>query len=196
MLRGAHSEPQAFQGGPGWAFDVALERLLHQASWVGRGTSDGHLRQDEPMTNVRMDHVSIVVDDLEGAIAFFAELGLTMDGEGDVGGDWVDRINSLDHVDVRIAMMRTPDGHNALELTKFKTPTAMTGQPDPAPPNVLGLRSIMFEVDDVDDALARLQRRGGELIGTVERYENFYRLCYVRGPAGVIVALAEKLSGS
>ena len=142
----------------------------------------------------RMDHVSIVVDDLEAATAFFAELGLELEGEGPVEGSWVDRINALDDVRVDIAMMRTPDGHGRVELTKFRTPAAFSVEPANAPPNALGLRSIMFAVDDIEDVVARLRARGAELVGEVVQYENHYRLCYVRGPAGVIVALAEQLS--
>jgi catechol 2,3-dioxygenase-like lactoylglutathione lyase family enzyme len=143
------------------------------------------------MTIKRMDHVSVVVDDLAAAIAFFAELGLELEGEAPIEGLSVDRINALDDVRVNIAMMRTPDGHSRLELTKFHSPTAIGAQDEP--PNTLGLRSIMFAVDDIDDVLTRLRTHGAELVGTLEQYENSYRLCYVRGPAGIIVALAEQL---
>ena len=142
----------------------------------------------------RMDHVSVVVDDLEAAKAFFAELGMELEGGAHVEGDWVDRVNALDDVRVEIAMMRTPDGQGKLELTQFSTPGLVDVQPQPAPPNTLGLRSVMFQVDDIDDAVARLRARGGELIGEVVRYEDVYRLCYVRGPAGIIVSLAEELN--
>jgi catechol 2,3-dioxygenase-like lactoylglutathione lyase family enzyme len=140
----------------------------------------------------RMDHVSVVVDDLEAATAFFVELGLEVEGRATVEGPWVDRVNGLDDVRADIVMVRTPDGHSRLELTKFHTPAAAGGGPD-APPNTLGLRSIMFAVDDIEDVLARLRPHGGELIGELEKYEDFYRLCYVRGPAGIIVALAEQI---
>jgi catechol 2,3-dioxygenase-like lactoylglutathione lyase family enzyme len=141
----------------------------------------------------RMDHVSVVVDDLEAATAFFTELGMELEGEAPVEGRWVDRINGLDGVRVDIVMMRTPDGHGRLELTKFRTPAAISAQPENAPPNTLGIRSIMFAVDDIEDVVARLRTHGGELVGELEQYEDSYRLCYVRGPAGIIVALAEQL---
>jgi catechol 2,3-dioxygenase-like lactoylglutathione lyase family enzyme len=141
-----------------------------------------------------MHHVSIVVDDLAAATAFFVELGMEMEGGSLVEGRWVDQVNGLDEVRVNIAMMRTPDGHSRLELTKFHTPTAISAEPKIAPPNTLGLRSIMFAVDDVDDVVARLQARGAELVGEVAQYEDIYRLCYVRGPEGIIVALAEQIN--
>jgi catechol 2,3-dioxygenase-like lactoylglutathione lyase family enzyme len=144
------------------------------------------------MTIQRMDHVSVVVDDLEAATAFFAELGLELEGEAAIEGPWVDGVNGMDDVKVDIAMMRTPDGHSKLELTKFRTPKAIGAEPDP--PNTLGLRSIMFAVDDIEDVIARLRPHGAELVGQLEQYEDSYRLCYVRGPAGIIVALAEQLS--
>ncbi len=142
----------------------------------------------------RMDHVSVVVDDLEAATAFFAELGMELEGEAPIEGAWVDRVNALDGVRVNIAMLRTPDGHSRLELTKFHSPTAVSGEPGNATPNMLGLRSIMFAVDDIDDVVARLQARGAELVGELAQYEDSYRLCYLRGPADIIVALAEQLS--
>jgi catechol 2,3-dioxygenase-like lactoylglutathione lyase family enzyme len=146
------------------------------------------------MTIQRMDHVSVVVDDLEAAMAFFVELGMEPDGEARIEGPWVDRINALDGVRVDIAMMRTPDGNGRLELTKFHSPTAVTPEPENALANTLGLRSIMFAVDDIDAAVAGLRARGSELVGEVVQYEDSYRICYVRGPAGIIVALAEELS--
>jgi catechol 2,3-dioxygenase-like lactoylglutathione lyase family enzyme len=146
------------------------------------------------MTIQRMDHVGVVVDDLEAAKAFFTELGLELEGETPVEGPWVDRINGLDHVRVDIAMMRTPDGHSKLELTRFHSPAAISPEPEPAPPNTLGLRSVMFAVDDLEDVIARLRPHGAELMGELVQYENSYRLCYLRGPAGIIVALAEQLS--
>jgi catechol 2,3-dioxygenase-like lactoylglutathione lyase family enzyme len=146
------------------------------------------------MTIQRMDHVSVVVDDLEAAIAFFVELGMELEGQAPIEGRSVDRVNALDGVRVDIAMMRTPDGHGRLELTKFHTPTAVSAEPENAPPNTLGLRSVMFAVDDVDATVASLRAHGAELVGEVAQYEASYRLCYVRGPAGIIVALAEQLS--
>jgi catechol 2,3-dioxygenase-like lactoylglutathione lyase family enzyme len=146
------------------------------------------------MTIQRMDHVGVVVDDLEAATAFFVELGMELEGEAPIEGRWVDRVSGLNGVRVDIAMMRSPDGHGRLELTKFHTPTAVSAEPKNAPGNTLGLRSIMFLVDDIDHVVARMQARGAELIGEVAQYEDIYRLCYVRGPAGIIVALAEELS--
>jgi catechol 2,3-dioxygenase-like lactoylglutathione lyase family enzyme len=140
-----------------------------------------------------MDHVSVVVDDLEAGIAFFLALGMELEAKQLVEGRWVDRVNGLDDVRVDIAMVRTPDGQGKLELTKFHNPTATTAEPN-APANTLGLRSIMFAVDDLDDTLARLHAHGAELVGEIAQYEDIYRLCYVRGPEGIIVALAEQLS--
>jgi len=145
------------------------------------------------MTIKRLDHVSVVVDDLPAAIAFFTALGMTREGEATVEGPWVDRINALDGVQVDIVMMRTPDGHGRLELTKFRNPKLIEIEPAIAPPNAPGLRSVMFAVESVDDAVARLRAEGGELIGEVVQYKDKYRLCYMRGPAGIIVALAEEL---
>ena len=145
------------------------------------------------MTIQRMDHVSVVVDDLEAAIAFFVELGMELEGKAPIEGPGVDRVNGLDGVRVDIAMMRTPDGHGRLELTKFHSPTAVTAEPENALGNTLGLRSIMFAVDDIEAAIAGLRTHGAELIGEMVQYEDSYRLCYVRGPAGIIVALAEEL---
>ena len=145
------------------------------------------------MTIKRLDHISVVVDDLESAIDFFTTLGMAVAGRGRVGGPWVDRINALEGIQVDIVMMRTPDGHGQLELTKFLSPELVEIEPAVAPPNALGLRSVMFAVESVDETIARLQTRGGELIGEVVQYEDKYRLCYMRGPAGIIVSLAEEL---
>ncbi len=139
------------------------------------------------MTIKRLDHVSVVVDDLAAAIAFFTALGMTLEGEMPVEGPWVDRVQ------VDIVMMRTPDGHGRLELTKFRNPKLVEIEPAIAPPNTLGLRSVMFTVESVDDTVARLRANGAELVGEVAQYEDKYRLCYMRGPAGIIVALAEEL---
>ena len=146
------------------------------------------------MTIQRMDHVSVVVDDLGAAVAFFVALGMELEGEAPIEGPWVDRVNALDGVRVDIAMMRTPDRHGRLELTKFHTPTAVRAEPENAQANTLGLRSIMFAVDDIDATVASLRARGAELVGEVAHYQGSYRLCYVRGPEGIIVALAEQLS--
>jgi catechol 2,3-dioxygenase-like lactoylglutathione lyase family enzyme len=145
------------------------------------------------MTLLRMDNVGIVVDDLKAAIAFFVELGLELEGETVVEGPSVDRLIGLDGVRSDIAMLRTPDGHSRLELSKFHTPPATTAEPN-APVNTLGTGRIMFAVDDIEDVLARLQAHGAELVGEVVQYEDSYRLCYVRGPEGVMVALAEQLT--
>ena len=146
------------------------------------------------MTIQRMDNVAIVVDDLEAAKAFFAELGMELEGEAQIEGPWADRTVGLDGVRSDIAMMRTPDGHGRLELTKFHTPTAISSERENAPANTLGIRRIMFAVEDIEDVLARLHTHGAELLGELVQYEDSYRLCYLRGPAGIIVALAEQLS--
>jgi catechol 2,3-dioxygenase-like lactoylglutathione lyase family enzyme len=138
-----------------------------------------------------LDHVSVVVTDLERAKAFFGELGMELEGQATLEGDWVDRVNAMQGIKVDIAMMRTPDGDGKIELTRFINPPVPARKPEP--PNTLGLRSIMFEVDDVDETVDRLGRCGAELIGEVAQYENEYRLCYLRGPDGIIVALAESL---
>ena len=142
---------------------------------------------------IRMDHVSIVVDDLEAAKAFFGALGLEVEGEAPIEGETVDRLNALDGVRVDIAMMRTPGGEGRLELTHFHSPAVVTPEPRDALGNALGLRSVMFAVDDVHAAVAALRPHGGEPVGEIVQYEDVYRLCYVRGPAGIIVALAEAL---
>ena len=146
------------------------------------------------MAILRLDHVSIVVEDLEAAKAFFVELGMELEGEAPIEGPSVDRVNGLIGVRVDIAMMRTPDGHGRLELTKFHAPAVVSPEPENALGNTLGLRSIMFAVDDIDATVAGLRARGAELVGEVVQYEDSYRLCYVRGPEGIIVALAEQLS--
>ena len=146
------------------------------------------------MTLKRLDHISVVVDDLAAAITFFTTLGMEREGEALVEGSWVDRVNGIEGVQVDIVMMRTPDGHGKLELTKFRHPQLVESEPAVAPPNTLGLRSVMFAVENIDDTIARLRANGGELIGEVVQYEDMYRLCYMRGPAGIIVALAEELS--
>ncbi len=140
-----------------------------------------------------MDHVSVIVDDLPAAIAFFTTLGMALEGQMPVEGSWVDRLNGLKDVQVDIAMMRTPDGHGRVELTKFRNPDLVAAEPAIAPPNTLGLRQIMFTVEDLDDTVARLRAHGAELVGEAVQYGDQYRLCYVRGPAGIIIALAEEL---
>lgn len=145
------------------------------------------------MTIQRMDNVLIVVEDLEAAKAFFVELGMELEGETTVEGRWVDRVVGLDNVRADIALMRTPDGHGKVELTRFHTPPAVKAEPENPPANTLGLRRIMFAVDNVDDVVARLRRHGAELVGEIAQYENIYRLCFLRGPAGIIIGLAEQL---
>jgi catechol 2,3-dioxygenase-like lactoylglutathione lyase family enzyme len=140
-----------------------------------------------------MDNVGIVVDDLEAAVAFFTELGMELEGEAQLEGVCPDRMLGLDGVRSSIAMMRTPDGHGKLELTKFHTPAAITAGPLDPPPNTLGLHRVMFAVDDIDGTITRLRRHGAELVGEVAQYENAYRLCNLRGPSGIIVALAERI---
>ncbi|MEU8762372.1 VOC family protein [Streptomyces sp. NPDC048659] len=145
------------------------------------------------MTLLRMDNVGIVVEDLDAAVAFFTELGLEVEGTARVEGPFADQTVGLSGVRSHIAMLRTPDGHGRLELSRYLSPAAgVDGSPNP-PPNTLGLHRIMFAVDDIDDTLARLRAHGAELLGEVARYEDVYRLCYLRGPSGVIVALAEEL---
>jgi catechol 2,3-dioxygenase-like lactoylglutathione lyase family enzyme len=146
----------------------------------------------EHMTIHRMDHVGIVVDDLAAATGFFVALGLELRGEGSVEGRWVDRIVGLDGVRAEIAMLQTRDGHGRLELTKFHTPSPQGGNRH-APANTPGIRHVAFAVDDIDAVVAGLRARGAELVGEVVRYEDSYRLCYVRGPEGIIVELAERI---
>jgi len=140
-----------------------------------------------------MDNVSIVVEDLDAAIAFFVELGMELEGQMPVEGPVVDSVVGLDDVRVDIAMMRIPGGGTGVELTKFHTPAAISALPGSAP-NVMGMCRIMFAVDDIDDVVARLQTHGAELLGEVAQYEDMYRLCYLRGPEGFLVALAEQLN--
>ena len=145
------------------------------------------------MTILRMDNVAIVVDDLDAAAAFFAELGLELEGKAEIEGLVADHTTGLDGVRSEIAMMRTPDGHGRLELTTYHAPPVTgAGQENP-PPNTLGLHRVMFAVDDIGDTVARLRAHGAELLGQIAQYENSYLLCYLRGPAGIIVALAEQI---
>jgi catechol 2,3-dioxygenase-like lactoylglutathione lyase family enzyme len=145
------------------------------------------------MTLKRMDNVLIVVDDLEAAKAFFVELGMELEGETSVEGPAVDSLIGLKDVRATLALMRTPDGHGRIELDKFHTPAAVKAEPKNAPVNMLGIRRIMFAVDDLEDVLARLHAHGAELVGEIAQYEDLYRLCYIRGPEGIIVGLAEQL---
>jgi|SRR5690606_15551837 catechol 2,3-dioxygenase-like lactoylglutathione lyase family enzyme len=140
----------------------------------------------------RMDNVGIVVDDLAATVDFFRELGLELEGQGVVEGEWAGRVTGLGDQRVEIAMMRTPDGHGRLELSRFITPPVVADHRT-APVNALGYLRVMFAVDDIDDTLARLEARGGTLVGDVVQYEQSYRLCYVRGPEGLLIGLAEEL---
>jgi catechol 2,3-dioxygenase-like lactoylglutathione lyase family enzyme len=142
----------------------------------------------------RMDNVLIVVDDLEAVKAFFLELGLVLEGETSVEGPSVDSVVGLDGVRADITMLRMPDGHGAVELTKFHTPPVVRAVPERAPANTLGIRRIMFLVDDIDDVVARLRRHGGELVGEIAQYGDSYRLCFMRGPEGIVIGLAEQLT--
>jgi catechol 2,3-dioxygenase-like lactoylglutathione lyase family enzyme len=146
----------------------------------------------EHMTIQRMDHVGVIVEDLDEAVAFFIDLGLELDGETAVEGDWVGGVIGLDDVRAQIAMLTTPDGHSRVELAKFHTPSTEGGSQS-APANAPGIRHIAFAVDDIEAVVARLQARGAELVGELGRYEDIYRLCYICGPAGIIVELAERI---
>ena len=146
-----------------------------------------------PMTLERMDNVLVVVEDIDAAKAFFRELGMELEGETQVQGPWVDRVVGLTDVRADIAMMRTPDGHGKVELTKFHAPPAVRAGPERAPANTLGIRRIMFAVDHLDDVVARLRRHGAELVGEIAQYEDVYRVCFIRGPEGIILGLAEEL---
>ena len=144
---------------------------------------------------VRMDNVLIVVEDIEAAKAFFTELGMELVGETTVEGPWVDKTVGLKGVRADIVMLQTPDGNGKVELSKFHTPTAIKLEPYPAPSNALGMRRIMFAVEDLDDVVARLQKRGSEVVDEIVQYENIYRLCFMRGPEGILIGLAEELGG-
>lgn len=141
----------------------------------------------------RMDNVGIVVDDMDAAIAFFVELGLELEGTAEVEGLFADRCTGLDGVRCDIAMLRTPDGHGRIELSKYRSPAVIDPGPRDLPHNVLGTHRVMFAVDDIEDTVARLRPHGGELVGGIGRFEDSHLLCYVRGPEGVIVGLAEEL---
>ena len=139
-----------------------------------------------------MDNVGIVVDDLAATIEFFRELGLELEGRAMVEGEWAGRVTGLGDQRVEIAMMRTPDGHSRLELSRFLTPPPVADHRN-APVNALGYLRVMFAVDDLDDTLARLRKRGAQLVGEVVQYEDVYRLCYLRGPEGILIGLAEQI---
>src|SRR3954452_12935975 len=158
------------------------------------GRDPRHQEMRAHMTIPRMDNVLIVVDNLEAAKAFFADLGMELEGEATNEGPWVDRVVGLDGVRCDLAMMRTRDGHGRVELAKFHAPPAVRAEPEDAPANALGIRRIMFAVEDVDDVVARLRGHGAELLGEIAQYEDSYRLCFLRGPEGIILGLAEKLT--
>lgn len=141
----------------------------------------------------RLDHVSVVVEDLDAAVGFFAALGLAEEGRAPISGEWVDRVNGMEGISLDIVMLRTPDGHGRLEITKFHTPDLVQLEPTAAPPNAAGFRSVMFAVEDIDETVALLREHGGELMGEIVEYQDSYRLCYMRGPANIIVSLAEEL---
>ena len=144
------------------------------------------------MTIKRMDNVGIVVQDLGAAIEFFTELGLDLEGRAPIEGDWADGVTGLRGMRVEIAMMRTPDGHSRLELSRFLSPPVVADHRD-APVNALGYLRVMFTVADIDDTVTRLRERGADLVGRVVQYENSYRLCYIRGPEGILIGLAQEL---
>jgi catechol 2,3-dioxygenase-like lactoylglutathione lyase family enzyme len=161
-------------------------RTFHTGLAVRRGRMLGD------MAIQRMDNVAIVVDDLDAAVAFFTELGMELEGKGQIEGLWADRTVGLDGVRCDIAMMRTPDGHGRLELSKYHTPSGPGGDPQ-TPANAPGIRHVTFAVEGIDDLLDRVRAHGAELVGELEQYENSYRLCYVRGPDGIILELAEQI---
>jgi catechol 2,3-dioxygenase-like lactoylglutathione lyase family enzyme len=144
------------------------------------------------VTLQRMDNVGIVVESLDAAVSFFAELGLELEGQATIEGEWAGRVTGLGDQRVEIAMMRTPDGHGRLELSRFLTPPPVSDHRN-APVNALGYLRVMFAVDDIDDTLARLRKHGAELVGEVVQYEDMYRLCYIRGPEGLLIGLAEQI---
>ena len=144
------------------------------------------------MTLQRMDNVGIVVEDLDATIEFFRELGLELEGRAMVEGEWAGRVTGLGDQRVEIAMMRTPDGHSRLEISRFLTPAPVADHRN-APVNALGYLRVMFTVDDIDETLVRLRGHGAQLVGEVVQYEDTYRLCYIRGPEGLLIGLAEEL---
>ncbi|HUP99778.1 MAG TPA: VOC family protein [Aeromicrobium sp.] len=145
------------------------------------------------MAGVRMENVALVVNDLAEAIAFFTELGLELENTAQIEGLFADQAVGIDGIQSEIAMMRTPDGHSRLELTRYIRPAAQPTDPAELPPNTVGLHRVMFSVDDIDDAITRLASHGATLLGQVANYEDIYRLCYLRGPSGIIVALAQRI---
>src|SRR5689334_11238226 len=159
---------------------------------VRKSMTHPSLTQDRHMTLKRMDNVGIVVDDLGAAIDFFSELGLELEGQATIKGEWAGRVTGLGDQHVEIAMMRTPDGHGRLELSRFLRPAVVADHRN-APVNALGYLRVMFAVDDIDETLERLRKRGAELVGEVVEYKDAYRLCYIRGPEGLLIGLAQEL---
>lgn len=170
------------RSGPGRRRNPVQSGPLRNGRTIGAGN----------MALKRMDNVGIVVDDLDGAIEFFRELGLELEGRATVEGEWAGRVTGLRDQRVEIAMMRTPDGHGRLELSRFLAPPVVADHRT-APVNALGYLRVMFAVDDIDGTLERLRGRGAQLVGDVVRYEDAYRLCYIRGPEGLLIGLAEEL---
>lgn len=146
------------------------------------------------MTVKRMDNVGVVVENLDAAVEFFTELGLELEGRSNIAGEWAGRVTGLGDQNVEVAMMRTPDGNGRLELSRFIEPAVITDHRK-APVNALGYLRVMFAVEDLDDTLARLKKFGAELVGEVVNYENVYTLCYIRGPEGILIGLAQQVSG-
>lgn len=147
------------------------------------------------MSVMRMDNVGIVVEDLDAAVAFFTELGLELEGRAPIKGPWADGVTGLHNQDVEVAMMRTPDGHSRLELSRFNAPAVIADHRN-APVNALGYLRVMFAVEDLDETLARLAPHGAKVVGDVVQYENVYRLCYIRGPEQILIGLAQQLVGA
>jgi catechol 2,3-dioxygenase-like lactoylglutathione lyase family enzyme len=175
----------------------AIARRRRRCGALIPGVTRGHrfpgtAAHGASMTVTRMDNVGIVVEDLDAAVEFFTELGLELEGRAPVAGAWADGVTGLRDMRVEIAMMRTPDGHGRLELSRFLAPLALVDHRT-APVNALGYLRVMFTVDDIDDTLARLRTRGATLVGDVVRYEETYRLCYIRGPEGILIGLAQEL---
>jgi catechol 2,3-dioxygenase-like lactoylglutathione lyase family enzyme len=196
LSRHARSAPRCVDAGRRDGKDVAkdVENGLAAPSQGGMRPPWPYHTKETQVTIQRMDNVLIVVDDLDAVISFFVELGMELEGKGPIEGRWVERVIGIDDVRQDIAMLRTPDGHGRIELAMFHTPKAISAEPKDAPANTLGIRRIMFAVDDIEDVVARLRTRGAELVGELAQYEDSYRLCYVRGPEGIIVGLAEELS--
>src|SRR4051795_12312779 len=187
------SRPQTYaegDDGEGRSMSRTCDRLRSP----GEGPRQARAMTAGDHVTIRMDSVLIVVEDIEAAKAFFTELGMEVEGETQVEGAWADSTVGLKDVRADITMMRTPDGHSRVELSRFHTPPAVRAEPESAPANALGIRRIMFAVDDIDDVVARLRRHGAELVGEIAQYEDIYRLCFLRGPEGIIIGLAEQLS--